>query len=286
MTHIAGGGRRGIAKAWILPLLAVVLILLAIYLDLLSRSIAVDFIAWWPVWLLLVVLGIMGRRRRIGRVRVSGLIAILLALCLGLFVTGNARGWAAMPSASTRLVGPGSDAASNVALSAQVEGEIRVGPGLSGFLYTVEPLRRGGEVGPPAAVEQVQGTNLSVHLEPEPEPGLYTFAGWVVDLDPAPIWNLSLGGVVDADLETLRIAGLQLSGEGRVSLGSVTESTVVNVSGTYVITVAPGTPVRVVGDALVPGGWIASSEGWSSPTPGDGWVISVGEGTSLSVNEG
>jgi hypothetical protein len=286
MTHIAGGSRRGIPKAWILPLLAVVLILGAVYLDLVSRSIAVDFLAWWPVWVVLVILAFLARRRRWGRVRVSGLIPILWVTALGLLVTGHVLGWEAMPSTSIRLAGPAAGSASTAALSAQIDGVLDVGSGQSGFLYAIDPVRRGGDIGPPTAVEQIQGTNISVALEPFEDPGLYTFAGWLLHLDEGPTWNISLGGDLDADLRRLRLSGLQLNGEGDVSLGSVPESVVVSVSGDFELTVPPGVPVRVVGEAVVPAGWVEGSDGMESPTPGNGWVVSVGEGSSLTVTEG
>jgi hypothetical protein len=286
MTHIAGGSRRRVPKAWILPLLAVVLILTATYLGRLSPSIAIDFISWWPVWLVLLLIAILARGRRWGRVRVSALVPILTVLTLGLFVTGHVLGWEAMPSASTRLIGPGPGSATTVALSAQVDGVLDVGSAKSGFLYAVEPVRGGGDVGPPVAVEQIQGANLSVRLEPAGDPGLYTFAGWALDLEEAPTWNLSLGGDVNANLRRLRLTGLQLNGEGRASLGTVSESVVVNISGTFEIAVPPATPVRVVGDAVVPGSWVDNAEGSASPIAGDGWVFSVGDGSSLTVTEG
>ena len=106
MTHIAGGSRRGVPKVWILPVLALVMILIAISLGILSRSVLVDLIAWWPVWLVLVVLAFLSRGRRWGRVRVSALVAILSVLVLGAFITGHILGWTAMPSAATVLNGP------------------------------------------------------------------------------------------------------------------------------------------------------------------------------------
>jgi hypothetical protein len=42
----------------------------------------------------------------------------------------------------------------------------------------------------------------------------------------------------------------------------------------------------VVGDATVPSTWTASDDGFQAPVLGEGWVISVGEGSSLSVREG
>jgi hypothetical protein len=285
MTHVAGSSRRGIPKAWILPLLAVVLILGGIALDLFSRSIVIDFAAWWPVWALLLVLTLVLRGRRWGKVRLSALVPILWVVALGVFVTGHVQGWQAMPSASVQLIGPSPEAGSNVALSADIEGALEVGSGESGFLYEVEPVRRGGEVGTPEATEQVQGTNISVRLQPVADPGPYTFAGWLLDLHESPEWNLSLGGSIDADLSRLRLTGLQLNGEGQVALGKTAGSVVVNVNGAFRIAVPAATPVRVVGDAVVPDSWVESAEGWASPTPGNGWVISVAEGTSLTVSD-
>ena len=286
MTHMAGGPRRGIPKAWILPLLGLVLTLVATSARLLSRSIAIDFVAWWPVWVILAVLTVLARGRRLGRIRLSGLVPIVVMLALALLVTGHVRGWEAMPSASSRLIGPESGSASTVALSARVTGDLVVASGQSGFIYAVDPVRRGGEVGLPAALEQVQGENLSVRLEPTADPGPYTFSGWRIDLDPGPVWNLALDGRVAADLTQLRLSALQVNGSGNVTLGEVSASVVVNVAGTFEISVPSGIPVRVVGDAVVPGDWTEIAGGFASPTPGNGWVISVGEDASLRVTDG
>ncbi len=286
MTHIAGGSRRGVPKVWILPVLAVVVILVAIALGILSRSVLVDLIAWWPVWVVLVVFAFLARGRRWGRVRVSALVAILSVLVLGAFITGHILGWAVMPSAATVLNGPQAGSVSTGALSARIDGQLEVGSGQSGFLYAVEPVRRGGEIGPPVANEQLQGPNIAVTLDPSPDPGLYTFAGWVLDLDEAPMWSLSLAGEIDADLTGLRLTSLQLDGEGSAALGAVAEDIVVTVSGDFEISLPPGAPARVVGEATVPAGWAETNDGYESSTPGAGWVISVPEGSSLTLREG
>jgi hypothetical protein len=236
--------------------------------------------------LVLLVLTILARGRRWGRVRVSGLVAVLSVMVICLFLTGHVLGWAAMPSAATGLNGPQAGSVTTGALSAHIEGPIEVGSGQSGFLYAVEPVRRGGDIGPPVATEQLQGPNIAVVLDPSPDPGLYTFAGWILDLDEAPTWSLSLGGEIEADLTRLRLTSLQLDGEGQASLGMAAESAVVTVSGDFEIALPPGVPARVVGQAVVPSGWVQSGDGFQSPTPGQGWVISVGEGSSLIVTGG
>jgi hypothetical protein len=286
MTHIAGRSRRGVPKVWILPVLALVLILIAISIGILSRSVLIDLIAWWPVWLILVVIAFLARGRRWGRVRVSALVAILSVLVLGTFITGHILGWAAMPSAATVLNGPQAGSVATGALSARIDGQLEVGSGQSGFLYAVEPVRRGGEIGPPVANEQLQGPNIAVALEPSPDPGLYTFAGWELDLDEAPSWSLSLAGNIEADLTRLRLSSLQIDGAGSAALGAAPENVVVTVSGDFEISLPPGVPARVVGEATVPAGWAQTNDGYESPTPGAGWVISVGEGSSLTVTGG
>jgi hypothetical protein len=212
-------------------------------------------------------------------------VPILWVVALGEFVTGHVLGWEAMPSAANRLIGPSADAGTTVAMSARIDGVLEVVSAESGFLYVVEPVRRGGDVGTAEAVEQVQGTNLSVQLSPVSDPGLYTFAGWSLALHESPLWNLALGGEIDADLSRLRMSGLQLSGEGEVSLGMATESVVVNVSGQFHISVPSGAPVRVVGAATVPDSWLVDEQGSESTAPGDGWVISLGGDSSLTVTE-
>jgi hypothetical protein len=213
-------------------------------------------------------------------------VAVLAILALGAFLTGHVRGWPLMPSSTIGLNGPQAGSVVTGALSARIEGPLEVGSGESGFLYAVDPIRMGGDIGPPVATEQLQGPNISVALEPSPDPGLYTFAGWALDLDEAPTWSLSLAGEIEADLSRLTLSSLQVDGGGAVSLGAATASTVVTVSGAFEITLPPGSPARVVGDAIVPSGWTASDDGFESPATGEGWVISVGEGSTLTVGEG
>jgi hypothetical protein len=286
MTHLAAGSRRGVPRIWLLPILALVLILVAISLGFFSKSVLLDLLAWWPVWLVLLVLALLSRRRRWGRVRPSALVAVLFVAALGACLTGHVRGWAVMPSASVGLNGPQAGSAATGALSARIEGVLEIDSGRSGFLYAVEPIRRGGDVGPAVATEQLQGPNIAVALAPAADPGLYTFAGWAIDLDETPTWSLSLAGELRADLTRLRLSSLQIDGEGLVSLGPAAPGTVVTVSGVFELTIPVGSPARVVGDAVVPEGWIAAEDGFESPTPGEGWVISVGQGSSLTVREG
>lgn len=285
MTHTASGSGPGVPRAWLLPVAVLVGVLLAAVLGILSRSVAIDFVAWWPMWLLVGGLGVLARGHRWGKVRLSGLVPLVTVAALGVFLGCHILGWDAMPSSAASLVGPTSDSATTAALSARIDGKLEVGLARSGYLYAVLPIRTGGDIGLPEAVERTQGASMAVVLEPVPDPGLYTFAGWTLELDPAPTWALSLGGVLSADLTALQVTELQVEGGGSLRLGAPVAETPVSVSGTFEIEVPSGSAVRVVGIAEVPQGWTETTDGWESPSGTGGWVISVSEGSTLAITE-
>ena len=224
MTHRATGAGIGVPRIWLLPIIVVAGLVFVTASGWLSVSIVLDFLAWWPVWILLVGLVFLAKGRRIWKVRLSGLVSVLVTAGLLLFAAGHILGWAVMPSSSQRLVGPVTGSEPSAALSARIDGQISVAQG-SGFLYEVDPIRRGGEIGVPSASEQVHGANISVLLEAPLDPGFYKFAGWDMTLSGLPTWNLTLEGEIDADLSELDVSGVQVFGSGVLALGQV--STVV-----------------------------------------------------------
>jgi hypothetical protein len=272
-----------VPKGWLVPVVVLVGILLAAAIGWLSRSVVIDFVAWWPLWVAIGAVAFFARALKVGRVRVAGLVPLLATAGLGLFLIGHLQGWEAMPSSSASLVGPEPGVITGAALSARIEGRAEVSASDTGFLYTVVPIRTGGTTGLPEAVERTQGTAISVFLEPVESPGIYTFAGWDIDLDPAPTWNLSLGGRLEADLTSLRLTELQVEGSGTVTLGTPIAETPVRVSGDHVIRIPAGVAARVVGQAVVPDDWVQTADGWTSPAGGGGWVISVSEGATLEI---
>jgi hypothetical protein len=285
MTRFAVGFGRGFPRAWLLPIGALTLMLGIAVAGRLSRSIAADLIAWWPVWLGIAIAAYMLRDQRVGTFRVAGMIPLVALLFVGLFAWGHLAGWSIMPSASQRLVGPEVGGFTEAALQAEIDGAIEVDSG-SEFLYQVEPVRRGGVIGIPGANEQVLDSSVAVLLSPPADPGLYSYAGWALNLNEEPSWSLILGGAVDADLTSLSITGLTLDGSGVVRLGSTKGATPVSVSGSFQIVVPADTPARVNGRATAPNSWTGDVDGAVAPTFGEGWVITVERGAKVAIVEG
>ena len=284
MTHRAVGFGRGFPRAWLLPIGALTIILGVAASGRLSRSIVADLLAWWPIWLGLAITAYLLRERRLGNLRAAGLVPIVALFFVALFILGHLAGWSIMPSASQRLVGPEPGSVDTATLIAEIDGQLEV-RGESEFLYQVEPIKRGGRVGIPDAVETVADTMVTVALEAPPNPGLYSYAGWDVRLSLGPVWSLDLRGAIDADLTALALDEVEVSGAGTVQLGEATVETLVDVGGSFQMTIPAGTAARVVGTARVPSSWTLTQDGASSPGGGSGWVFTVVGDASLTIVE-
>lgn len=284
MTHRAAGPSRGIPRIWLLPLLVFTVILGLTALDYLSRALILDLVAWWPVWLLLAILVVLAGGRRIGRVRVSGLVPILVTGVFVAFVVSHVNEWSLNPSASRYLAGPPVGGFSEAALVAGIDGDIVVEAG-SDFLYEVDPLPGGGDVGVPISEERAAEESVVVELDAPSNPGFDSFSGWRISLSESPTWELNLRGILDLDLTSLRIAELEIAGAGDVTLGAADTPVAVTVDGAFNLAVPVGVPVRVAGSAQPPDTWEETSDGWRSPVAGAGWVITVPEGSAIVVEE-
>lgn len=284
MTHRAVGFGRGFPRMWLVPIGALTLILGVAASGRLSRSIVADLIAWWPVWVGLGITAYLLRERNVGSFRTAGLVPLGALLFIGLFMWGHFAGWSIMPSASQRLVGPELGGFTEATLLAEVDGRIALSGG-SEFLYQVEPIKSGGVIGIPGASEQVVDTAVGIVLESRDDPGLYGYAGWDIRVSSGPTWALTLDGALDLDLWEVNVSSLALHGSGSVTLGEVVSETPVAIGGAFRVIVASGTPVRVVGSASVPASWTLTAGGATSPTPGEGWVLTVVDDATLTVAE-
>ncbi len=273
--------RHGVPALWAIPVGIIGGATVASVAGVLSGAVMLDVIAWWPVWFVLGAIAHRARGRYLGLVRASGLVPLLGVVATVVFLVAHLQGWALMPSASTRLVGPEPDF-DRASLVAEVDGWLRVG-GDAVFLYEAFPIRWGGAVALPTAVEQTVEDTIAVVLQPNERDSFQSFRGWDVGLSTAPLWELRLGGTIEADLSGLRLTALDLGGGGMVRFGAPLRATDVDVGGNFTLVFPAGAAVRVIGEATVPPGWTQVSDGWSSPNAGVGWMVRVAPGATVVV---
>ena len=269
---------------WLLPLAALTGLLAAVATGFLSRSLVLDLIAWWPAWVAVLLFAFAVRNRRMGRLLLSGFAPLLALGGLATLTAAHLQGWPGLPSSEPRLVGPRAEGVETAEMHARVDGQLVVGRG-DEFVYVVGPVRRGGTVAIPDALEESSGSHTSVVLGPPRPPGFYGFAGWDLRLASGPVWSLDLEGDLRADLTGLALADVRCSGTGVLRLGPVSTPTTVTLSGDIELIVPVGTAVRIIGSAQVPSSWTALVDGWESPGGGDGWLVEVLEASTVKVTE-
>lgn len=275
--------RPVLSPLWALPAGVLAGIGVAARVGVISQAVFVDLIAWWPVWIGLVAVAVILYRRPLGTLRGGGLVALLGSALVVAFLVGHLSGWASMPSASARLIGPEVGEVEVASLTAVINGKVVVSDGAM-FLYEVYPVRWGGDYGLPQAFEEVPNPEtVDITLASPANPGRMAFAGWTISLSTSPVWSLDLAGVVSADLSGLDVVSLVLGGSGEVSLGAAEFPRAVLVSGVFEIRIPEGVPVTVVGEATVPEGWASTDTGWASPVEGEVWVVTVVDGSRVTI---
>ena len=285
MSSGAVGFGRSFPATWVIPLTALLVLLGLAVAGVLSRSLIADLAAWWPVWLILAVEAVVLRNRRLGRVRVSGLVPLVATIAISVFAWAHLAGWALMPSAGQTLVGPDPEGVETAVLAVSVDGLLDISNG-QGSLYRVEPIRKGGSVGRPTATESTTGSGIIVDLVADPEPGVFEYAGWTLSLAAGPSWDMRLDGNITGDLGDLDLSELHLDGGGEVELGSPAGPTTVIVDGNFVIRLPEQSPARVIGMASIPASWSLTEDGAVSPVDGEGWRIVVRGEATLTIATG
>lgn len=286
-------GRHPFAvAAWLLVGAVVVATGAGILGGILSKSLVVDLVAMWPLFALLLMLGIIGWIRGRKKQRRAGAIlplAVFSALVLAVAV--HLGGWDQLPSSEARLTGPPVGELSDpTLLTVQIVGDLEVGPVADGSGYRVEPLLRGGLVGVPEATEISVDGDLSVRVSAAEAPSWYTFSGWSLGLSTEVGWRLIFNGTIDADLTTMTVESAAMAGSGVVRLGTAPPNGgSLIVAGDFRVIVPPDSSVQVRGEAEVPPDWETTEAGARSPTgeaEASRWTIDVQGDAPARVVEG
>ena len=264
----------------------------------LSPAILLDIGALWPIGAALLTLGWVTRKiwptTRLAHVPVTPLVVFTwLVFSVSLHFTDIE----ALPSRSADLRGPPEDQVGFSTLAVQMrEGRLTVSTGTGPSAYRVEMTRRGGGAGIPLAVESAGdlGGEITIIDVRDPLPfdldlqvqdnAWLRSAGWKLGLHPHPTWNLTLAAPeVSLDLRSIRLAGLAVAGEGDIKVGETSVPTKMVLSGSFTIEVPAGTPVEVLGAAIVPEEWTVEGDTAWFGERGAGWDITVVEEGSAQI---
>lgn len=267
--------------SWLMVGFVAIAGLVGILGDALSPTLVLDLVALWPVILLSVLAGALAFWRRREHPRLLALPPLIM-LSWMLVGTGlHLGGWDALPSAAAVVRAEVADASEGVLTVSIANGTLALGASEDGVLYEIAPLNRGGQSPVPEVTTVLEDGAARVSVAAADPDFWFRFAGWQVRLSDSVPWTIEAGGTdIHADLSKLKITSARFVGAGVVSLGP--DQMELQLSGTFLVTVPPGTPVAVVGSAVVPGDWEQTADGWESPQ-GRGTVITAPEGASVEI---
>ena len=251
----------------------------------LSRTLVLDLLALWPLGGLVVVgigLAWVFRRRRPRLIAVPGLI-LFSWLVLGLALHLSGAGW--LPSAAGDVIQSTPIDQPRAYLVVELDGSLSLrGSGDAG--YSLIPMKAGGRVGAPEALEQTSDGATSIVAVERDDSRWFEFRGWEVRLDPGPEWELELDALeADVDLSALRVASADLTASaGAVRLGApLPAGSSIAAGGDLAISVPPSVPVTVTGPAVLPDEWESTDTGGRAPVDGTGWAIEVAPDASVTI---
>jgi hypothetical protein len=240
-----------------------------------------DIISLWPVLVIVMLPAAVFSIRR----RAAAPLLLSLTSFLVLAVGVHYSEWQALPSAAADIARV-ADARPEVGtlLIELDEGELLVAA-VSGS-YRIKPIRAGGGLGPPAAVESGLPEVLKLEVVERPTNDWFRFSGWAIGLGTGTRWDLTLAApLLTLDFEGIRVGTVQLTGDGTVRLPAGGEGGVV-LAGDFAVSLDPDADAEVVGEALVPADWAPTAGGFRSPGGGGGWLITVEPGSVVSVTAG
>jgi hypothetical protein len=267
--------------SWLMVVAAVVAVAAGVLSSAVSPVLILDLVSFWPAGILAAVPLIVAVVVRRSHPRLLAIPALVLLTWIVLGTGAHFGGWPPLPSGQAAVTGSPTSAVSGRLTARLDEGRLAVG-GDGVPAYSVSPMREGGPVGAPQVVERLASAELQLVVEERPADRWFRFSGWRIDLAPDLTWALDLAApVVAIDLRGLSVTSVGVSGSGTVRLGAGAGR--LELSGDFAVEVPAGVAATVEGEAVVPGDWEKGDGGSRAPVAGEGWILAVGEGSTVTV---
>jgi hypothetical protein len=271
-------------SAWLMAGLSLVAVGVAIVGLLFPTVLGLDLVALWPlpaIALLLALATHLAKARGVLRVVAPLLLVTWLILGVGWWWVGIPPS----PSQAANIIGP-PQVPSEVAIGISLDGELTIGLDTTN-VYSIRVGSRGGTTGAPDVLEARHDDRMAMTVQERSDSGWYRTSGWDVTLHSASLWRIeATATTVDLDLAWIPLRQLGVTAEsGTITLGDPVALVTIDLQGAFEVSVLAGTPVQVVGVAEVPVGWATSATGSSSPTPGDGFLITTSGGQGIRIVE-
>jgi len=234
-----------------------------IFFGYLRPSIIYDYLDYWPVTLVPLLVLFLFRKTNI-RDQVSFYSYFLLIIVFLLFHVGHYLKSDFLTTYSYDSDFQNLNLDSNLEYQVFIDGNNSIE--LNYFLgngYKADILNKPGKAGYPETIETVVGEPRAIVFREIDTSFLLKVKGWKVELGSENIWKLNIFSVDSIFyLDNLNLNPSSLSGTGKIYLGSNLDLSQLILNGKYDVTVSKDLPVVIKGKAEVPSSWLNATVGY------------------------
>ena len=278
----SGGGFPWPVSLWLLATMGFAALSVAIVGDVLSPSLLLDLVAFWPFGAVAVLAGMVGVLRG-GAPRVVAPVAVLSWMATTMIL--HLSGAAFLPSMAGGVDG-------GIGLEGIGAADVIVGPveavdisfTHADELVSVTTTREGGNVAPAVITPFVGDGRAEVVVTERPEPGYFLFSGWQMGLGVVDSWNVDVqSNEISLNTEGAIQVDITAAGDGVLTLTDLAAPSVAHLTGGFEVVVPEGVGVVIEGEADTPSDWVETGRGSRSPNPDVTWTIRVVAGSQVAV---
>ena len=258
------------------------------FLGYLRPSIIYDYIDYWPVTILPILLMVVFRRASFYEM-LRNIANIFLIFIILIFSFGHLFDSKFLTTYKFDSFFQTNELSSdfNYTLLIDFDGKLNLNS-FKGRGYTAEIIDQPGNIGYPEAIETVLGEPKAIIFRELETSTLLKVKGWNINLGNQNIWELDIFSLDSfINLTDLKLSSSKLSGTGEIFLGPNLEIDNLSLSGNYEVTVPKDLSILVKGQAQVPDEWLNASVGnLNNPDKTYTVVIEIIDGSQVIFKDG
>ena len=232
------------------------------FFGLLRLSILYDYLDYWPLTLIPIILVLIPRSEFITETikfySYAVLISVGLIFLLGHLTKASFLGTYSYQSSFDNLT---LNEVDNYKVIINENNSVNL-KSIQGNGYKVDIINKPGSSGYPEAVETLKGEPLAIIFRGVETSLLLRVKGWDLGLGSKTKWELDIFAInSNYSLDNLELSNASLSGTGEIYLGENLKLEKLILNGVYEITVSKNLPIVVSGNAQTPTAWINATIG-------------------------
>ena len=232
------------------------------FLGYLRPSIIYDYIDFWPITIMPILLVSLFRKSNLYET-LKNTLYIFLIIIIIIFSFGHLFDSKFLTTYQYESFFQNNELSTDYEyiLLIDFDGKLNI-DSFDGRGYTADIIDEPGNIGFPEAIETVLGEPRVIILRELNTSNLLKVKGWNVNLGNQNAWELDIFSLDSSiKLENLKLLPSKLSGTGEIHLGNNLEIKELILSGNYEVVVSKDLSVLVKGQAEIPEKWLNASVG-------------------------